>query len=150
MTKLWDAITAAGQKRPYGMTESQELDGKVPEGSVSVKCSDDIFLVKTAEGLKVYCSEDGTLADPGYFVQTTETDGFRTEISLAPDVILPAELSGETFRLGETELPVSVRKVREKMLLLCFEEGEAVLFDVSRFLLYAFTGGEFICGYVEV
>ena len=52
--------------------------------------------------------------------------------------------------MGEEGFPVTVRKVQDKMLLIEFEEGEAILFDTSRFLLYAFVGGEFLCGYVEV
>ena len=150
MTKLWNIITDAGQKKPYGMTDSLELAGKVPEGSVAVKCSDDLFLVKTEEGLRVYRTENSELEAAGSFPPATDADGFRTEISMAPDVILPAEFTEGMIKLGEDTIPVTVRKVREKMLLLDFEGQDAILFDTSRFLLYAFIDGEFFCGYVEV
>ena len=150
MTKLWNTITAGGQKKPYGMTESQELAGKIPEGSAAVKCSDELFLVKTDGGLKLYSKEKEGFTSPDSYQQTDEADGFKTEISLAPDVILQAAFSAGEITLGEEGFPVTVRKVTDKMLLLEFEEGEAILFDTSRFLLYAFVDGEFLCGYVEV
>ncbi|MBP0970231.1 MAG: hypothetical protein J5744_08810 [Oscillospiraceae bacterium] len=150
MTKLWNTITAGGHSKPYGMTDSQELAGKIPEGSAAVKCSDDLFLVKTDGRLKLYSKETEVSASPDIYQQTDEADGFRTEISLAPDVILPAAFSAGGLTLGEEGFTVTVRKVQDKMLLLEFEEGDAILFDTSRFLLYAFVDGEFLCGYVEV
>lgn len=150
MTKLWNRITADGSKKPYGMTESLELAGKLSEDSKAVKCDDDIFLVKTKDGLKVYSTDTEKFSEPDSFPVTEEAAGFKTEISLAQDVILPTGFADGMIMIGDEEFPVTVRKIREKMLLLQFEEGEAMLFDTSRFLLYAFAGGEFICGYVEV
>lgn len=150
MTKLWNIITADGSRKPYGMTESLELAGKIPEESKAVKCDDDIFLVMVKDGLKVYSTGTGQFAEPDSFPVTDAADGFKTEISLAPEVILPTEFTAGGITIGNEELPVTVRKIREKMLILQFGEGEAMLFDTSRFLLYAFAGEEFICGYVEV
>ena len=149
-TKLWNVLTAHGTKAPYGMTESLETEGKVPEGSVSAKISDSLYLVKTGEGVMVYDREEGQLRKPESFPATEEADGFGREISLATDLILYAEFSDGKLTVSGTEFPVTVRKVAEKMLLIEFEEGEVMLFDTSRFLLYAFAGEKFICGYAEV
>lgn len=148
--RLYNVLTAQGSRAPYGMTESLEISGKVPEGSVSVKCSDSLFLVKTEDCVRLFSEEDGQLRPAESFPEDGEADGFRTEISLATDVILPVEFGKDRLVIGETEFHVAIRRAAEKMLLIEFETGELMLFDTSRFLLYAFTGGRFICGYVEV
>lgn len=150
MTKLWNTITADGSKKPYGMIESLELAGKLTEDSKAVKCDDDIFLIRTKDGLKVYDTGTEQFTEPDSFPVTDEATGFKTEISLAPGVILTAEFTDGMMTIENEKLPVTVRKIREKMLILQFEAGETMLFDTSRFLLYVFAGEEFICGYVEV
>ena len=149
-TRLWNVLTDTGSKRPYGMTESLEIADKVPQGNCTVKISDDLFMTEGGGKIGIFCSSDGKITDPADLPLTDEADGFVTEISLAPEVILPAKFSEGLLRIGAEEFRVQVRKAGEKMLLIGFDEGDVMLFDTSRFLLYAFSGEKFICGYVEV
>ena len=149
-TRLWNVLTDTGSKRPYGMTESLEITDRVPQGSRTVKISDDLFMTEADGKLSIFCNSDGKFTGPADLLLTDEADGFVTEISLAPEVILPAEFSEGRLKIGAEEFRVQVRKAGEKMLLIGFEDGDVMLFDTSRFLLYAFCGEKFICGYVEV
>jgi len=92
----------------------------------------------------------GKLSDFLEYPETNRADGFVTELSLAPGVILKAEFASGQLILEEEKLPITVREVGEKVLLIKTEESDVILIDVSRFLLYASVSGEFICGYVEV
>lgn len=148
-TKLWNVLTADGSKTPYGMAESLEIRD-LPEGSTSVKCTDTLFLVRTEGKAALYDSRTETMNKLSAYDVTDEADGFSTEISMAPDVILPAEFADGKMVIADTVFPVTVRKAEEKMLIIQFEEDETVLFDTSRFLLYAYVNDRFFCGYVEV
>lgn len=150
MTRLFNAITAGGQKRPYGLTLSLEIEDMVPHGSEAVKCTDSLYLVRTGDGVKLFDSAAGKLSDFLEYPETNRADGFVTELSLAPGVILKAEFASGQLILEEEKLPITVREVGEKVLLIKTEESDVILIDVSRFLLYASVIGEFICGYVEV
>ena len=150
MTRLFNAITAGGQKRPYGLTLSLEIEDMVPHGSEAVKCTDSLYLVRTGDGVKLFDSAAGKLSDFLEYPETNRADGFVTELSLAPGVILKAEFASGQLIMEEEKLPITVREVGEKVLLIKTEESDVILIDVSRFLLYASVIGEFICGYVEV
>lgn len=150
MTRLFNAITAGGQKRPYGLTLCLEIEDMVPHGSEAVKCTDSLYLVRTGDGVKLFDSVAGKLSDFLEYPETNRADGFVTELSLAPGVILKAEFASGQLILEEEKLPITVREVGEKVLLIKTEESDVILIDVSRFLLYASISGEFICGYVEV
>ena len=65
-------------------------------------------------------------------------------------MILKAEFKQGQLTLGDKPLPVTVRDVGGNVLLLEAEDGDVILMDVSRFLLYALTDEKFICGYIEV
>ena len=150
MTRLFNAITAGGQKRPYGLTLCLEIADMVPHGSEAVKCTDSLYLVRTRDGVKLFDSAAGKLSDFLEYPETNRADGFVTELSLAPGVILKAEFASGQLIMEEEKLPITVREVGEKVLLIKTEESDVILIDVSRFLLYASVSGEFICGYVEV
>ena len=125
-SRLWNVLTADDKKKPYGMTQTHEI-GRMPEDSAAVQCTDRVFLVRAVH----------------------EADGFKTEISFAPAVILPTEFKDGSIVIGEEEFPVITRGIGEDILLLQIEDDELIVFDRSRFLLYACIKGEFICGYVE-
>ena len=124
MTKLWNIITADGSRKPYGMTESLELAGKIPEESKAVKCDDDIFLVMVKDGLKVYSTGTGQFAEPDSFPVTDAADGFKTEISLAPEVILPTEVNGKKIeKLYLKDLDFSNNTILNKAPVIIIPEG---------------------------
>lgn len=150
MTRLFNAITAGGQKKPYGMTLSLEIQDRIPQGSEAVKCTDSLYLVRTEDGAKLFDSAAGKLFKPGDYPETDRTDGFSTEISLAPGLIIKTEFTSGHLVLEEEKLPVTVRDLGNNVLLVEAEEGDVILIDVSRFLLYALADGNFICGYIEV
>ena len=148
-TRLFEVLASGGNSRPYGMIPSLELAEKFP-GAQCVKCTDSLFLVRTEERTFLYDDELGKTLAPQELPETDALNGFSREISMAPDVILLAEFSDGKVRLGEEEFTASVREVSGKMDLVLFEEGDMILADISRFLLYGSAGGEFICGYLEV
>ena len=150
MTRLYDAITAGSQKKPYGMTLSLEIEDKIPLGSEAVKCTDSLYLVRMVDGAKLYDTAAGKLSVPKDYPETDRADGFLTEISLAPGVILKAEFAQGYLVLEDEKTPVIVRDIGENILLMETNEGDVLLMDVSRFLLYALVDGQFVCGYVEV
>ncbi len=150
MTRLLNAITAGGKKKPYGMTLSLEIKDRIPHGSEAVKCTDNLFLVSTENGIKLFDSAAGKLFDCSDCPKTDRIDGFVTELSLAPGVILKAEFAPGQLILEGEKLPITVREVDGNVLLMETEESDVILMDVSRFLLYAFISGKFMCGYVEV
>ena len=150
MTELLNIATAGGQKKPYGMALSLEIKDLLPEGCEAVKCTDTLFLVRTEKGAGLFDTSSGKLSASGDYPETDRADGFATEISLAPGVILKAEFAPGKLILGDDALPVTVRDLGGNILLICTEEGDVILMDVSRFLLYALADGKFICGYVEV
>ena len=150
MTRLFNAITAGGQKRPYGLTLCLEIKDMIPHGSEAVKCTDSLYLVRTGDGVKLFDSTAGKLSDLLEYPETNRADGFVTELSLAPGVILKAEFASGQLVLEEEKLPVTVRDLGNNVLLVEAEEGDVILIDVSRFLLYALADGNFICGYIEV
>ena len=148
-SKLWNVLTADDTVKPYGMPETKEI-GNMPDDSSAVKCSDRLYLVRVGGyvGFLDSKTEDISYADD--CPSTHEADGFKTEISFAPNVILPAEFRDGSIIIGDTEFPVIVRSINGDMMILAIEDDEVILFDRSRFLLYACIKGEFICGYVEV
>ena len=150
MTRLYDAITASGQKKPYGMTPSLEIEDKIPQGSEAVKCTDSLYLVRTEDGAKLYDTVTGKLSASNGYPETDRADGFVTEISLAPGVILKTEFNPGQLVLEDEEIPVTVKKAGRNVLMIETNEGDMSLMDVSRFLLYALVDGQFVCGYVEV
>ena len=150
MTRLFNAITAGGQKRPYGLTLCLEIEDMIPHGSEAVKCTDSLYLVRTGDGVKLFDSSAGKLSDFLEYPETNRADGFVTELSLAPGVVLKAEFASGQLVLEEEKLPVTVRDLGNNVLLVEAEEGDVILIDVSRFLLYALADGNFICGYIEV
>ncbi len=150
MTKLFNAITAGGQKEPYGMTLSLEIKDNIPNESEAVKCTDNLYLVRTGDSVKLFDSTAAILSDILDYSETDKADGFVTELSLAPGVILKAEFASGQLILDKEKLSVTVREVGKNVLLIKTEENDVILMDVSRFLLYAFISGKFMCGYVEV
>lgn len=150
MTKLFNAITAGGQKEPYGMTLSLEIKDNIPNESEAVKCTDNLYLVRTGDSVKLFDSTAAILSDILDYSETDRADGFVTELSLAPGVILKAEFASGQLILDKEKLSVTVREVGKNVLLIKTEENDVILMDVSRFLLYAFISGKFMCGYVEV
>ena len=150
MTKLFNAITAGGQKEPYGMTLSLEIKDNIPNESEAVKCTDNLYLVRTGDSVKLFDSTAAILSDILDYSETDRADGFVTELSLAPGVILKAEFASGQLILDKEKLSVTVREVGKNVLLIRTEENDVILMDVSRFLLYAFISGKFMCGYVEV
>ena len=150
MTRLFNAITAGGQIRPYGLTFCLEIEDMVPHGSEAVKCTDSLYLVRTGDGVKLFDSSAGKLSDFLEYPETNRADGFVTELSLAPGVVLKAEFASGQLVLEEEKLPVTVRDLGNNVLLVEAEEGDVILIDVSRFLLYALADGNYICGYIEV
>ena len=150
MTRLFNAITTGGQKRPYGLTFCLEIEDMIPNGSEAVKCTDNLYLVRTGDGVKLFDSSAGKLSDFLEYPETNRADGFVTELSLAPGVVLKAEFASGQLVLEEEKLPVTVRDLGNNVLLVEAEEGDVILIDVSRFLLYALADGNYICGYIEV
>ena len=150
MTRLFNAISDGGQKKPYGMTLSLEIKDKLPEGYEAVKCTNSLYLVRTINGAKIYDIVTEKLSVPQDYPETDRADGFVTEISLAPGVILKAEFTPGQLVLEDGKLPITVSDVGGNVLLMETNEGDVILMDVSRFLLYALVDGQFVCGYVEV
>lgn len=150
MTRLMNVLTEGGSRKPYGMALSLEADGRIPKGCASAKCTDTLFLVRSEDGAKLYDSATGKLTVPEDYPETDRADGFVTEISLAPDVILKAVFRPGQMVIGEEALNITARDLGGNVLLFQTEYGDVLLMDVSRFLLYALTDGRFICGYVEV
>ncbi len=148
-SRLWNVLTADDTKKPYGMTQTHEI-GRMPEDSAAVKCTDRVFLVRVGGYAEVLDAESQMLSLADSYPAVHEADGFKTEISFAPGVILPTEFKDGSIVIGEEEFPVITRGIGEDILLLQIEDDELIVFDRSRFLLYACIKGEFICGYVEV
>lgn len=148
-TRLFNVLTSGGSVHPYGMISSLEIEDRFP-GAQSVKVTDSLFLVDTQDGVRIYDAESDSCRAPHDYQATGKLDGFITEISMAPDVIFPASFSEAKAVLGTEEFSISAGEVTEKMILIMFEEGDVILADISRFLLYGYVGGEFVCGYIEV
>ena len=149
-SKLYKVLTANGRSHPYGMIASSEVVRGIPSGCSLVKCTDNLFLADNNGKLFIYDNEKETLKELFSLPNTNEADGFVTEISLSPDVILPVEVLNDSMRIGNDIFKVAVKKAEEKLLVIQFEDGDVILFDTSRFLLYGFINKKFICGYVEV
>ena len=148
---LTDILTSCGKSHPYGMPESRETEGRVPSGSASVKIRDRLFLVRNGNEISIYDGETGSVIKPRECVSDISLDGFKRELSFAPDVILQAEFGKETVRIGEEEFDIRTGKVSDKLLVIEFNKTEDIIvFDVSRFLLYASIDGRFMLGYMEV
>lgn len=148
---LSDILTARGKSHPYGMPESLETDGRVPSGSVSVKIRDRLFLVRNGNDIFLYDGEEEKVIWPSDCPADNSLDGFSRELSFAPDVILQAEFGNGMLMAGGEGFGITVRKAGEKLLLIGLEEtGDLIVFDVSRFLLYACIDGRFMLGYMEV
>lgn len=148
--RLWNALTGGGNKKPYGMVRTQELPDSVTYGGEAVKCDDRFYMVRNSSGVFFYDGESGRCLMPQDLPGTGEADGFETEISLAGDVIIKTSFGKGKLVLDGESFDVTVAEAGERKLSILFDSGDVILFDVSRFLLYACVGGEFICGYVEV
>ncbi len=148
---LSDILTAGGKSHPYGMPESRETDGRVPSLSVSVKIRDRLFLVRNGKEIFLYDGEEGKAIRPLDCPVDNSLDGFSRELSFAPDVILQAEFGDGMLKTGGEGFEITVRKAGEKLLLIELKEtGDLIVFDVSRFLMYACLDGRFMLGYMEV
>lgn len=152
MNDFTSLITAGGEKKPYGMILSDELN-EAFAGLPAVKCTDSVFLLVKNSGVFLYdenAPEPG-LVDPGALPESADLSGFTTELSFAPDCILPAKFDTEALTIGKTRFPVSVHKAAEKLYAVLSKSGSfLILLDASRFLLYAFAENKFLCGYLEV
>ena len=165
-TALWNILTNNSEKHPYGMILCDELrrkkltvakktgDEKVSfKGLPYVKVSDTLYLGNLDGAPFLYDSKHPKeLAnDLVRFPTTDDLTDFAREISFAPDVILKAEFQEGVMKLSEHEFLVTVRKISAKWYLIALRGGRSViLLDASRFLVYAFTDGSFIGGYLEV
>ena len=154
MKDLWNTITAAGTRKPYGAICTEELsDREAVKDSPCLKCTDNLYLVIKDTRPQLYDRRrpEAGLQDPGGFDETGDLADFATELSFAPDVILPAQFSLHSLKLADETFPLTARKVSEKLYALQIEGGEdLILFDASRFLLYAFISGKLTLGYAEV
>ena len=149
--RLWNVITGSGVSRPYGTAESCEAEGKVPAGSSVIKCTDTVFFVKSGQALYLYDEEAERVIRPEDCPEDTGLQDLATELSMAPEVVLPAVFGAGSLTLGGETFDIDVRKAAEKLLLVRFPEtGDLIVLDVSRFLLYAAVAGRFLCGYMEV
>ncbi len=148
-TRLFGVLTSDRKSHPYGLIPSLELEDRFP-GARCVKITDSLFLTETEDGAVIYDEEKECCLPEEGLSDSDKLDGFITEISMAPDVILSAEFSHGKAVIGGEEFGISVKEVTEKMLLIRFGEKDVLFADISRFLLYGYAGGEFICGYIEV
>ena len=146
--RLWNTVT--GGKHPYGLIPVTELSGGSFKGKTIVKCADDLYLIGGEEECVLYERKTGRMQRPEEMRETAALDGFETELSFAPDCILKAAFSEGTMKLGDEAFAVKVYEASEKFYLIEEENGDVILADASRFLLYARIGGEFIGGYLEV
>ena len=165
-TALWNILTSHSEKHPYGMILCDELSRKkltvakqTGEEKVSfkglpyVKVSDTLYLGSLDGAPFLYDSKRPKDAanDLARFPKTDDLTDFAREISFATDVILKAEFQDGVLKLSENEFPVTVRKISAKWYLIALRGNKSViLLDASRFLVYAFTDGSFIGGYLEV
>ena len=148
MSEFWKLITENAEKKPYGMILTEELPG-----TQAVKVTDDLYLL--ADGGECFVVDR---KDPAHirkalseFPDSDELSGFSTELSFAPQVILKARFERGQMILSDSEIPAAEKKLRDKLYALLLQEGgEAVLVDTSRFLLYAYSEGRYICGTMEV
>ena len=154
MNSLWNTVTEGGRRKPYGGICSEELSEREDiKDSPCLKCTDNLYLVIKDQKPLLFDSRypERGLTVPESFPETEDLTGFLTELSFAPDVILPAEFERNTLKLADTVFALTVRKISEKLYALQSDnDADLILFDASRFLLYTVTGGEFALGYAEV
>jgi len=150
--KLYDVLTDGGKQHPYGMTLSAEIADRIPGGSTSMKCADGLYLVRGGDGGSfVYDCSSGQLSPAGSYPECSDINGFDTEFSMAPGTILPVRFREGSVSLGEEYFAAQVRKIRDRYLIVDIKDSDdAIVFDCSRFLLYALADGKFLCGYAEV
>ncbi len=146
-----DLFTENGKSKLYGMITTEEVRDVFPEGS-AVKVEEDLFLVRENGSLFLLDKKDPENARGPLtrFEKTDELVKFETEVSLASGTILPALFGEDTLKLGDTDVPAEFRKINGKFFLALLPEGDVLVLDLSRFLLYASIGGEFVTGYIEV
>ena len=122
--RLWNVITGSGVSRPYGTAESCEAEGKVPAGSSVIKCTDTMFFVKSGQALYLYDEEAERVIRPEDCPEDTGLQDLATELSMAPEVILPAVFGAGSLTLGGETFDIDVRKAAEKLLLVRFPETD--------------------------
>ena len=148
MSEFWKLITENAEKKPYGMILTEELPG-----TQAVKVTDDLyFFVDGGECFVVDRKAPARIRKAlSEFPDSDELSGFSTELSFAPQVILKARFERGQMILSDSVIPAAEKKLTDKLYALLLQEGgEAVLVDVSRFLLYAYSEGRYICGTMEV
>ena len=148
MSEFWKLITENAEKKPYGMILTEELPG-----TQAVKVTDDLYFF--ADGGECFVVDRKAPARIrkalSEFPDSDELSGFSTELSFAPQVILKARFERGQMILSDSVFAVSEKKLTDKLAaVLLHGGGDILLVDTSRFLLYAYSEGRYICGTMEV